>query len=64
MNEKNKYWGMTSKQIQDLWKENGRISSTAGTKMHYDIECFYNDCEVEVEEDNIEWNYLKNLKRT
>ena len=61
-NEKNKYWGMTSKEIQDLWKENGRVSSTAGTKMHYDIECFYNDCEVEVEEDNIEWNYFEKFE--
>ena len=61
-NEKNKYWGMTSEEIQHLWNENGRVSSTAGTKMHYDIECFYNDCEVEVEEDNVEWNYFEKFE--
>ena len=30
--------------------------------MHYDIECFYNDCEVEVEEDNVEWNYFEKFE--
>ena len=41
-NENNKYWGMTANQIKSLWRENGKISSEAGTKLHFDIECFYN----------------------
>lgn len=41
-----KYYGMTREQIKALWKENGRKASEAGTKMHYDIECFYNNMEV------------------
>ena len=41
------------------WKDNGIAASTAGTKMHYDIECYYNDMEVEVEEDCVEWQYFE-----
>lgn len=53
-----KYWGMTKKEIKQMWAENGKNASEAGTKMHYDIECFYNDMDVEVEVDNIEWSYF------
>ena len=49
----NKYFGMTKEQIKLLWSENGKKSSTQGTLMHYQIECFYNDMDVEVDEDNI-----------
>ena len=45
-----------------MWKDNGIAASTAGTKMHYDIECYYNDMDVEIEEDCIEWDYFENLK--
>ena len=38
-----KYFGMTSQQIKNQWNENGRQASDAGTKMHHDIECFYNN---------------------
>lgn len=39
----NKYWGLTSVQIKEMWN-NLRISaSTQGTTMHYDIECFMNN---------------------
>ena len=62
-NEKNKYWGMCSEEIQELWRKNGETASKAGTKMHYDIECFYNDCEVEVEEDNVEWCYFEKFEK-
>jgi len=41
-NPKNKYWGLTSEQIKDLWSNNGKAVSGAGTEMHYDIECFMN----------------------
>ena len=44
---KSKYYGMTPQQIKDQWNENGRIASEAGTKMHYDIECFYNNMVIE-----------------
>ena len=54
--QKSKYFGMTRSQIKHLWKENGRKASEAGTKMHYDIECFYNG--MYVENDSIEYKYF------
>jgi ATP-dependent exoDNAse (exonuclease V) beta subunit len=41
-NSDNKYWGLTSEQIQEQWAENGKAVSGAGTELHYDIECFMN----------------------
>jgi len=41
-NESNKYWGMNSQQIKDLWNQNAQAVSGAGTDMHFDIECFMN----------------------
>jgi hypothetical protein len=36
------YYNMTDAEIKKLWKENGIKASTAGTLMHFNIECFYN----------------------
>ena len=55
---KSKYFGMTPQEIKDLWDKNGKEASEAGTKMHYDIECFYNDQEVEIDEDCVEFDYF------
>lgn len=41
-NEDNKYWGMTPTQIKKMWNDNGAAASSAGTKLHLDIECFMN----------------------
>lgn len=57
-----KYFGMTPTEIKKMWNENGNQASAAGTKMHYDIECFYNDMDVEVEEDCIEWQYFEKFE--
>ena len=57
-----KYNGMTPKEIKDLWYKNGQEASEAGTKMHYDIECYYNDLEVEVEEECVEWKYFERFE--
>jgi len=54
--KKNKYYGMTAKEIKKLWSDNGKKASTAGTKMHYDIECFYNN--MEIKNDSIEYEYF------
>ena len=60
MNGKNwknsKYYGMSADEIKNVWKENGRKASTAGTKMHYDIECFYNN--IEVTNNSTEYDYF------
>lgn len=57
-----KHWGKTKEQIKKEWDENGKKASLAGTKMHYDIECYYNEMDVEVEEECIEWKYFENFE--
>ena len=54
--KKNKYFGMTKQEIKNLWNENGRKAASAGTNMHYDIECFYNN--MEVDNPSIEYEYF------
>jgi len=44
--EGHKYWGMTPENIKKQWDSN-KIASNDGTKLHYDIECFYNNIELE-----------------
>ena len=39
-NPSNKYWGLTADQIKQQWASSGQAAATAGTKMHYEIECF------------------------
>jgi ATP-dependent DNA helicase PIF1 len=37
-----KYYNMTYDEIKKLWDDNGKMSSDLGTKLHEDIENFYN----------------------
>ena len=55
----NKYFGMTKADIKKLWRENGKKASEAGTKMHYDIECFYNG--IDVTNESTEFIYFMNF---
>ena len=57
-----RYYGQTKKEIKKMWSDNGKKASEAGTKMHYDIECYYNDEAVEIEEDCVEWSYFENFE--
>ena len=61
MNSKNwsssKYFGMTKYQIKNQWFANGRKAAEEGTKMHYNIECFYNDI-VKID-NSVEFQYFK-----
>jgi hypothetical protein len=41
--EKSQYFGKTPDEIKALWDENRDSAAQAGTDMHYDIECFYNN---------------------
>jgi hypothetical protein len=41
--EGHKYWGLTQQQIIEQWSSNGLSVSSAGTDMHYEIECFMNN---------------------
>jgi len=52
----NKYFGLTSQEIKELWRKNGKEASEAGTKLHYDIESVYNN--QPVENDSIEFQYF------
>lgn len=56
-----KYYGMTKKEIKNMWEINRVKASGSGTKMHYDIECFYND--VPVKNDSIEFQYFLQFAR-
>ena len=53
-----KYYGQTVSEIKAGWNKNCNEAAEAGTKMHYDIECFYNDQEVEIDEDCVEFDYF------
>ena len=41
--EGHKYWGLTAEQIKSSWSTNATNVSTAGTDLHYEIECFMNE---------------------
>jgi len=51
-----KYYGMTAEQIVTLWNNKGKTASEAGTKLHYDIECYWNGWEVV--NDSVEYGYF------
>jgi ATP-dependent exoDNAse (exonuclease V) beta subunit len=52
-----KYHGMTAKEITDGWEKNRVEASNAGTKLHADIENYYNN--IEVSNTSIEYGYFK-----
>ena len=54
---KYKYFGKTKEEIIEEWNENGRIASCEGTKLHADIEYYYN--RVPVENNSIEFQYFR-----
>ena len=51
-----KYYQKTAQEIKDMWETNRVASSTAGTNLHFNIECFYN--QIPVENDSIEYQYF------
>ena len=57
---KNKYYGMTPDQIKAQWDANRDEAAKAGTLIHYDIECFYNN--VDVSNDSIEYKYFQSFE--
>ena len=60
--EQSKYFGKTREEIKGLWEKNGDDSANAGTKMHYDIECYYNGHSLP-ENNSLENEYFKNFVR-
>jgi hypothetical protein len=64
--EKNaKYWNqttdkpMTKDEIKSMWDKNRDEAAAAGTAMHYDIECFYNN--VLPNNTSTEYKYFENF---
>jgi hypothetical protein len=41
--EGHKYWGLTKEQIKSQWNSNRDNVAGAGTDLHFEIECFNND---------------------
>jgi ATP-dependent exoDNAse (exonuclease V) beta subunit len=62
--EGHKYWGMTPEQIQTQWNTNKESVSSAGTDLHFEIECFNNDSRLTFDYTNKELLqiYLSDLK--
>ena len=54
-----KYYGKTKEEILKMWDDKRIASSTAGTKMHNDIEYYYN--KEEVNNDSKEFGFFKNF---
>lgn len=54
-----KYYGMSKEQVLNSWKKNGEEASSKGTKMHMNIEHYWND--LEVMNDSVEYVYFKNF---
>ena len=57
-----KYNGMTSEQIKEGWDKNRDEAAAAGTKLHYDIECYYNNYPTQTNT-SIEYQYFLNFAR-
>lgn len=51
---KSKYNGMSRQDIKDLWDKNGSYAASMGTKMHANIENYYNKQEHETESKEFE----------
>jgi ATP-dependent exoDNAse (exonuclease V) beta subunit len=56
-----KYYGMTKEQILADWDKNRDAAASAGTKMHYDIECHFNN--IDNENSSIEFEYFRRFRQ-
>lgn len=55
----NKYYGKTKNEIIEEWNKNRDEAAELGTRLHYDIECYYNNNKVI--NDSIEYGYFDNF---
>ena len=56
-----KYYNKTREDIKAMWETKRDTSAQAGTNMHYDIECYYNN--MDVVNDSIEYSYFKQFEK-
>ncbi len=54
-----KYYGMSGDDIKKQWEDNGKLQAEAGTKLHFDIECYYNNNPNE--NNSLEYQYFMNF---
>ena len=54
-----KYYGKTKEEIKKMWDDKRDTASCAGTKMHNDIEYYYNN--EPVDNTSVEFQYFKNF---
>jgi hypothetical protein len=59
----NKYYGKTKEDILKEWESNREEAASLGTQLHYNIECFYNNCpniklNTNMERDYKEYGYF------
>ena len=57
--KKSKYYGLSVDDIKKSWQKNAENASNKGTKLHKDIEAFYND--IEVCNNSVEFNFFLRL---
>ena len=57
-NKHEKYPGLTDKEIKKIWQDNGKAASAEGTKLHKQIELFYNDVNPEEKDKSKEFDYF------
>ena len=55
----NKYYGKSKEDIKNEWSTQGKLASELGTKLHQDIENFYNG--LDVDNNSLEFSYFKNF---
>ena len=53
--KKSKYYGKTREEIKKMWDDNRDNAASAGTKMHYDIECYYNNMDINNDSTEYKW---------
>jgi ATP-dependent exoDNAse (exonuclease V) beta subunit len=56
-----KLFGKTKEEILQIWDTNKVNSANAGTKLHYDIECYYN--EQPSNNSSLEYSYFLNFQQ-
>lgn len=54
-----KYYGQSAEEIKAGWEKNREEAASAGTKLHYDIECYYNG--YPQQNDSVEYQYFLNF---
>ena len=57
--ETNKYYNMTDEEIKTLWASLGATASALGSGLHKNIENFYNNQELDIDQECKEWKLFK-----